>query len=38
MLGRFLCDQSRREFQKIYERLNIQIEERGESFYNPFFA
>lgn len=31
-----LCDQSRREFQKIYERLNILIEERGESFYNPF--
>lgn len=31
-----LCDQSRREFQKIYERLDIEIEERGESFYNPF--
>lgn len=30
-----LCEQSRREFQKIYDRLNIQITERGESFYNP---
>lgn len=31
-----LCDQSRREFQKIYDRLDIQLEERGESFYNPY--
>ncbi|MDJ0509711.1 MAG: arginine--tRNA ligase [Crocosphaera sp.] len=31
-----LCDQSRREFQVIYDRLNIKLEERGESFYNPF--
>lgn len=30
-----LCEQSRREFQKIYDRLDIRIEERGESFYNP---
>ncbi|MEM8638743.1 MAG: arginine--tRNA ligase [Cyanobacteria bacterium P01_G01_bin.54] len=30
-----LCDQSRREFQTIYDRLDIQISERGESFYNP---
>lgn len=30
-----LCDQSRQEFQKIYDRLDITIEERGESFYNP---
>ncbi|MBD0337317.1 MAG: arginine--tRNA ligase [Cyanobacteria bacterium Co-bin13] len=29
-----LCEQSRREFQKIYDRLDIRIEERGESFYN----
>ncbi len=33
---RFLCDLSRREFQYIYELLDIQITERGESFYNPF--
>ncbi len=33
-----LCDQSRREFQIIYDRLNIQIAERGESFYNPYLA
>jgi arginyl-tRNA synthetase len=30
-----LCDQSRQEFQKIYNRLDICITERGESFYNP---
>jgi arginyl-tRNA synthetase len=33
-----LCDQSRREFQVIYDRLNIHITERGESFYNPYLA
>jgi arginyl-tRNA synthetase len=33
-----LCDQSRREFQIIYDRLNIQIAERGESFYNPYLG
>ncbi|NEO39047.1 MAG: arginine--tRNA ligase [Moorea sp. SIOASIH] len=30
-----LCDQSRREFQIIYDLLDIQLTERGESFYNP---
>jgi arginyl-tRNA synthetase len=33
-----LCDQSRREFQVIYDRLNVQLTERGESFYNPHLA
>ncbi len=33
-----LCDQSRREFQKIYDALDIQLTERGESFYNPYLA
>jgi arginyl-tRNA synthetase len=33
-----LCSQSRREFQVIYDRLNIQLTERGESFYNPYLA
>lgn len=33
-----LCDQSRREFQKIYDRLDITLTERGESFYNPLLA
>ncbi|MFN9934518.1 MAG: arginine--tRNA ligase [Cyanobacteriota bacterium] len=33
---RLLCDQSRREFQKIYDRLAISLSERGESFYNPY--
>ena len=33
-----LCDQSRREFQKIYDRLDIRLSERGESFYNPYLA
>jgi len=31
-----LCDLSRKEFNEIYENLNIKINERGESFYNPF--
>lgn len=30
-----LCEQSRREFQAIYDLLDIQLIERGESFYNP---
>jgi arginyl-tRNA synthetase len=33
-----LCEQSRREFQSIYDRLQVQLTERGESFYNPFLA
>ncbi len=33
-----LCNQSRREFQVIYDWLDIQLAERGESFYNPFLA
>jgi len=31
-----LCEQSRREFQAIYDRLDIRLAERGESFYNPY--
>ncbi|KAM7274448.1 hypothetical protein ACFE04_016314 [Oxalis oulophora] len=31
-----ICEISRNEFQKVYERLGVQIEEKGESFYNPF--
>lgn len=33
-----LCDQSRREFKKIYKDLDIELTERGESFYNPLLA
>ncbi len=33
-----LCDQSRREFQVIYDLLDIHLTERGESFYNPFLS
>ena len=33
-----LCDQSRREFQQLYDRLDISLNERGESFYNPLLA
>jgi len=33
-----LCDLSRKEFQKIYDRLDITLKEQGESFYNPFLA
>jgi arginyl-tRNA synthetase len=32
---KLLCEQSRREFQVIYDLLDISITERGESFYNP---
>ncbi|HEY9692043.1 MAG TPA: arginine--tRNA ligase [Oculatellaceae cyanobacterium] len=31
-----LCEQSRREFQVIYDLLDVHLEERGESFYNAF--
>jgi arginyl-tRNA synthetase len=33
-----ICDVSRLEFSKIYERLDVHINERGESFYNPMLA
>ncbi len=33
-----ICDASRREFEKIYNRLGVNIQERGESFYNPFLG
>jgi len=32
---KLLCDVSRKEFEKIYERLNVHLQEKGESFYNP---
>lgn len=32
---KLLCEQSRREFQVIYDLLNVKLKERGESFYNP---
>ncbi|MBE9057539.1 arginine--tRNA ligase [Sphaerospermopsis sp. LEGE 08334] len=32
---KLLCEQSRREFQVIYDLLDIKLIERGESFYNP---
>ena len=33
-----LCEQSRKEFQIIYDVLDIQVNERGESFYNPYLS
>ena len=33
-----ICDKSRIEFKKIYDMLKVDIEERGESFYNPYLA
>ena len=33
---KLLCEQSRREFEIIYDLLDIKLTERGESFYNPF--
>eukprot|EP00887_Chlorella_sp_A99_P002749 scaffold6.g2749.t1 len=32
---RRICGASRGEFQKIYDRLGVTLQERGESFYNP---
>jgi arginyl-tRNA synthetase len=29
-----ICDVSRLEFETLYERLGVVLEERGESFYN----
>lgn len=31
-----ICEISRSEFHKVYERLGVQLEEKGESFYNPY--
>ncbi|MFW6358643.1 MAG: arginine--tRNA ligase [Chroococcales cyanobacterium] len=33
-----LCEQSRREFQVIYNLLDVELTERGESFYNSFLC
>ncbi|XP_078159698.1 arginine--tRNA ligase, cytoplasmic-like isoform X1 [Carex rostrata] len=31
-----ICEISRSEFDLVYKRLNVYLEERGESFYNPY--
>ncbi|KAK4791819.1 hypothetical protein SAY86_032232 [Trapa natans] len=31
-----ICDISRKEFDKVYKCLGVTLEEKGESFYNPF--
>jgi len=31
-----ICDVSRKGFQEIYDLMHVKIEERGESFYNPY--
>ncbi|KAH0915613.1 hypothetical protein HID58_030059 [Brassica napus] len=33
-----ICEVSRTEFSKVYQRLQIELEEKGESFYNPYIA
>jgi arginyl-tRNA synthetase len=35
---KLLCEQSRIAFQDIYDRLDVRLIERGESFYNPLLA
>lgn len=35
---KLLCEQSRAEFQEIYDLLNVKLIERGESFYNPLLS
>ncbi|CAK4086151.1 unnamed protein product [Aphanomyces euteiches] len=32
---KILCEVSRKEYQKVYDRLDVRLEEMGESFYNP---
>ncbi|ETW07548.1 arginine-tRNA ligase [Aphanomyces invadans] len=32
---RILCEVSRKEYQKVYDRLDVRLDEMGESFYNP---
>ncbi|XP_008242476.1 PREDICTED: arginine--tRNA ligase, cytoplasmic-like isoform X1 [Prunus mume] len=31
-----ICEISRKEFHRVYERLGVHLEEKGESFYNPY--
>ncbi|CAN8325992.1 unnamed protein product [Cochlearia groenlandica] len=31
-----ICEISRTEFDKVYQRLRVELEEKGESFYNPY--
>ncbi|XP_031495881.1 arginine--tRNA ligase, cytoplasmic-like isoform X1 [Nymphaea colorata] len=31
-----ICEISRREFDQVYQRLGVHLEEKGESFYNPY--
>ncbi|CAA0841172.1 Arginyl-tRNA synthetase- class Ic [Striga hermonthica] len=31
-----ICEISRKGFQKVYQRLGVHLEEKGESFYNPY--
>jgi arginyl-tRNA synthetase len=33
---KIICDISRKSFQQIYDLLDVKINERGESFYNPY--
>ncbi|CAD7702238.1 unnamed protein product [Ostreobium quekettii] len=33
-----ICAASRKQFRDIYRRLNVELVDRGESFYNPFLA
>jgi len=35
---KLLCQASRKEFQIVYDMLEVKLEERGESFYNPLLA
>ena len=33
-----ICAKSRVEFQQVYDQLNVRVQERGESFYNPMLS
>nr|XP_043628648.1 arginine--tRNA ligase, chloroplastic/mitochondrial-like isoform X2 [Erigeron canadensis] len=33
-----ICEISRKGYEKVYQRLGVHLEEKGESFYNPYIA
>ncbi len=35
---KIICEISRENYQEIYDLLNVKLQERGESFYNPYLA
>jgi arginyl-tRNA synthetase len=38
LIWKAICEKSRQEFQIIYDLLQVTLQERGESFYNPYLS